>query len=260
MAVLMMPGLSGTAAMPAGNSCASDCVSPSIAHFVAQYGATSASVERPQPELKFTMTPLPCLIIAGTKWRIAFATPLMFTSITSENSCDGTFQSGALRLMSAALLRNKSGAACEDKILFAQDWTCESSATSTTEKSFDAGNCFCNCAISFFDRPQPRMVWPSRMNSSVSARPSPRETPVIRIIFAAINKSNAPSPCPLPSDGRGCPQGRVRVQSRGLNSDSRLRCSHNFFSASEIFVGTTIFVTTIKSPDGGRPRPRTRSF
>ena len=58
MPVLMMPGLSGTAAMPGGNSCASDCVSPSIAHFVAQYGATSASVERPQPELKFTMTPL----------------------------------------------------------------------------------------------------------------------------------------------------------------------------------------------------------
>ena len=59
MSVLMMPGLSGTAAMPGGNSCASACVKPSIAHFVAQYGATSAAVERPQPELKLTMTPLP---------------------------------------------------------------------------------------------------------------------------------------------------------------------------------------------------------
>src|SRR6266511_3163848 len=67
MSVLMMPGLSGIAAMPEGNSCASACVRPSIAHLVAQYGATSASVERPQPELKFTITPLPRSIMAGRK-------------------------------------------------------------------------------------------------------------------------------------------------------------------------------------------------
>src|ERR1035438_6082006 len=57
ISVLMMPGLSGMAAMLEGNSCASDCVRPSIAHLLAQYGATSASAERPQPELKLTITP-----------------------------------------------------------------------------------------------------------------------------------------------------------------------------------------------------------
>src|SRR6185503_11012801 len=36
MSVSMIPGLSGMAAMPEGNSCASDWVSPSMAHFVAQ--------------------------------------------------------------------------------------------------------------------------------------------------------------------------------------------------------------------------------
>ena len=54
MSVLMMPGFRATAAIPEGSSCAKAWVSPSIAYLVAQYGATSGSVERPQPELKFT--------------------------------------------------------------------------------------------------------------------------------------------------------------------------------------------------------------
>src|SRR5687768_12279702 len=54
MSVLMIPGLSGTAAMPLGSSADSACVSPSMAYLVAQYGATSGEVERPQPELKLT--------------------------------------------------------------------------------------------------------------------------------------------------------------------------------------------------------------
>src|ERR1035438_1140398 len=130
MSVLMMPGLSGTAAMPDGNSCASACVSPSIAHFVAQYGATFAAVERPQPELKFTMTPLWFLTIAGTKWRMTFAVPLRFTSMTSENSGAPISQSRALRLITPALFNNKSGAPWDFKMRFGQAATCSSSVTS----------------------------------------------------------------------------------------------------------------------------------
>ena len=62
-----MPGLNGTAAIPSGNSCANDFVSPSTAHLVAQYGATSGEAERPQPELKFTITPLCSRAIEGKK-------------------------------------------------------------------------------------------------------------------------------------------------------------------------------------------------
>ena len=40
----------------------------------------------------------------GTKWRITFATPLMFTSMTASNSSAKTRQSGALRLMRARIL------------------------------------------------------------------------------------------------------------------------------------------------------------
>ena len=40
MSVSMMPGFNGTAAMLDGNSCASAWVNPSMAHLVAQYGAT----------------------------------------------------------------------------------------------------------------------------------------------------------------------------------------------------------------------------
>src|SRR5208283_67198 len=95
MAVLITPGLSGTAARPGGNSWASDLVSPSIAHFEAQYGATSGAVDRPHPELRFTITPCPASIIAGTKARITLTTPLMFTSTSFENSAAGTSHSGA---------------------------------------------------------------------------------------------------------------------------------------------------------------------
>src|ERR1019366_5245686 len=82
-----------------------------------------------------------------------------------------------------ALLSSRSGAACDCKMRFAHAATCSSAETSTAAKSFGAGNCFCNCAISFSERPQPMTTWPSRMNSSVSARPSPRETPVMRMVF-----------------------------------------------------------------------------
>src|SRR5208282_4060912 len=143
MSVSMMPGLSGTAAMPGGNSCASACVRPSIAHFVAQYGATSAAVERPQLELKFTMTPARRETIAGTKWRMTFATPLRFTPTTRENSSAPISQSFALRLMSPALLSSKSGAPWVSKMLFAQVATCSSEETSTTANWFGAGNRLC---------------------------------------------------------------------------------------------------------------------
>jgi hypothetical protein len=38
-----------------------------MAYFVAQYDATSAAVQRPQPEEKFTITPLPRFSIAGSR-------------------------------------------------------------------------------------------------------------------------------------------------------------------------------------------------
>ena len=40
---------------------------------------------------------------------MTLTTPLMFTSITRENSSAGTFQSGALRLIVAALFTSRSG-------------------------------------------------------------------------------------------------------------------------------------------------------
>src|SRR5882672_5853109 len=131
MAVLMSPGLNGMDAMPGGISCASDRESPSMAHLVAQYGATSALVERPQPELKLTMIPRRAAIMAGTKWRITFATPLMLISTTSENSWAPTFHKGALRLMMAALFSSKSGGPKAFKRRLAQDFTSESAATFT---------------------------------------------------------------------------------------------------------------------------------
>ena len=65
-----------------------------MAHLVAQYGATSGDVDRPHPELRLTITPEPRATIAGTKWRMTLATPLMFTSITRSNSAADTSQSG----------------------------------------------------------------------------------------------------------------------------------------------------------------------
>src|ERR1035437_6334951 len=109
MSVLMMPGLSATAARLDGNYCANACVSPSIADLLAQYGATSASVDRPHPEQKFTMTPRLRLIISGTKWRMTLAMPLRFTSMTWENSCAPISQSRAFRLMTPALFSSRSG-------------------------------------------------------------------------------------------------------------------------------------------------------
>jgi len=58
LSVLMVPGFSATAARPAGSSCASDCVrlqSPTSSRNTSDFRVG----ERPQPELKFTMTPLP---------------------------------------------------------------------------------------------------------------------------------------------------------------------------------------------------------
>src|SRR5262249_10824192 len=69
MSVLMIPGLSGTAHIPAGSSWARARVNPSQAYFVALYGATSGYVERPQPELKLAITPWRRAIIAGRKCR-----------------------------------------------------------------------------------------------------------------------------------------------------------------------------------------------
>src|SRR5215475_13956468 len=105
----MIPGFNATAAKPDGNSCDNDCVRPSMAHLLAQYGATSASVERPQPELKLTITPVLRFTISGTKCRMTLATPLMLQSITSENSSALISHSGAFSLMIPALFSSRSG-------------------------------------------------------------------------------------------------------------------------------------------------------
>src|SRR5688572_31717410 len=107
-----------------------------MAHLVAQYGATSGAVVRPQPELKFTITPRFFWIIAGTKARMTLNTPLMFTSITGLNSSGVSSQSAALRLMSAALLMSKSGAPTSARTAFAQASTCAGLQTSREANSF----------------------------------------------------------------------------------------------------------------------------
>src|SRR6185437_9800799 len=100
-------------------------------HLLAQYGATSASVERPQPELKFTITPVFRFTIEGTKCRMTFAVPLTFTSMTSENSRAPISHSRAFLLMTPALLMSKSGGAWVVRQTLAQDFTDSSSETST---------------------------------------------------------------------------------------------------------------------------------
>ena len=119
----MMPGLRGTAARPFGSSWARARVRPSIAHFEAQYGATSGETERPQYELRLTITPDSRAIIAGTTWRRTLATPLMFTSMRRSNSSAGTSQVGALWLIRAALLISRSGAPDAARNRLAQAFT-----------------------------------------------------------------------------------------------------------------------------------------
>src|SRR5581483_10424413 len=117
-----MPGFNDTAARPAGNSCANASVKPSIAHLLAQYGATSASVARPHPELKLTITPERLRTIAGAKWRIILAKPFTLTSITLENSWALICHSGAFLLMTPALFKRRSGGPWALSIRLAQDF------------------------------------------------------------------------------------------------------------------------------------------
>lgn len=65
-------------------------------------------------------------------------TPLTFTSITRENSSAGTFQSGALRLIVAALFTSRSGGP-PLRTLFAHALTSKSWVTSTTLKPLGDG-------------------------------------------------------------------------------------------------------------------------
>ena len=182
--VFTMPGLSGTQAMPFGSSSASALLNPSIAHLVAQYGATSGEVPRPQPELRFTITPWLCSIIAGAKCRMTLATPLMLTSITASNSATGTSTRLALPLMIAALLMSRSGAPCSASVRLAQSATARSSVTSIAAKSCDWPSVVCSSATGSADRPQPMTLWPSRSSSTAKPRPMPRVTPVMTMVLA----------------------------------------------------------------------------
>ena len=68
---------------------------PSMAYFVAQYGATPEEVLRPQPEEKLTITPLPRSSIAGSRLRIMEAVPLILMSMMRLKSTALISQSGA---------------------------------------------------------------------------------------------------------------------------------------------------------------------
>ena len=69
---------------------------------------------------------------------MTFVTPLMFTSMTRENSSAGTFQSGALRLIVAALFTRRSGGP-PWRTSAAHTCTSSSRLTSTTAKPFGGG-------------------------------------------------------------------------------------------------------------------------
>src|SRR5262245_1199549 len=177
MSVLMIPGFSGTAHIPPGSSCARASVRPSTAYFVAQYGATSGDVDRPHPELKFTITPLFRSIIAGRKCRRTLKIPLIFTSMTRENSSSGTFHSGALAFTTAALFSSKSGGPPSASTAFAHRPTAASSATSTASNRCGGPNRFATASTCSFCRLQPTIVWPNSAIFSAIARPNPRPAP-----------------------------------------------------------------------------------
>ncbi len=109
MSVSTTPGLTATAARPGGSSWERARVRPSTAHLLAQYGATSGEVTRPQPELMLTTMPRPLSIIAGRKARMTLTVPSTLVSMTVENSSAETSHSGALLLMTPALLITRSG-------------------------------------------------------------------------------------------------------------------------------------------------------
>ena len=129
------------------------------------------------------MTP-PRFAIAGTKCRIVFTVPEMFTFSVALISAGGTFQRGAFDAITAALLMSRFGAPCVTVVRSAQRWTASSSATSSAVKSCGGPNFPRSSAMCFSERPQPMMRWPCAMKNSASARPQPRVQPVSAIILA----------------------------------------------------------------------------
>src|SRR5437763_488107 len=181
MSVSITPGLSGTAAIPFGSSWASASVSPSTAYLLAQYGATSGEVLRPQPLERFTITPLFRATIAGTNARITFATPFTFTSMTASNSAAGTCHSGAGVFISAALFTSRSGGPTFASTAVAHAATAGASRTSTAAKSCGGPNAARSSPTWAPLRPQPTTVWPAAANAGTSDRPRPRVAPVTTI-------------------------------------------------------------------------------
>ena len=67
-------------------------MSPSIAHLLAQYGATSGEVDLPQPDEMLMMMPELFSNMIGMVWRIILAVPLMLMDVRLSKSLAGISQ------------------------------------------------------------------------------------------------------------------------------------------------------------------------
>src|ERR1035438_8330312 len=93
----------------------------------------------PQPELRFTIVPLPRSIIAGTNARMTLATPAMLTESIDANSSAGTFQSGAGLFIRPALFTTTSGAPLAPRTRSTHRPTFTAWVTSTASKLCGSG-------------------------------------------------------------------------------------------------------------------------
>ena len=188
-------------------------VRPSMAHLVAQYGATSGDVERPHPELRLAITPEPRAIIAGAKWRITLATPLMFTSITRSKSAAGTSHRGALRLIERGVVDQQVGRTVLGDDAIGPGLHRQVVRHVQRREVVRMAERARRCPIASAVRPQPTTRWPARARPSASARPRPRVTPVIA---TTLTVPFVPSPCDLPPDshhGTGIPRATMIIGS-----------------------------------------------
>jgi len=136
--------------------------------------------------------------MAGTKCRRILATPPTLISMTFENSASEIRHSLSFRLITAALFNSRSGAPCCIKMSVAHEDTCVSLVTSTARRSQRDPIWARNSRNASLSLEQPMTRWPRFTKPSTSARPSPRDTPVIRIvrdIAVLVSSASFQSPC-----------------------------------------------------------------
>ena len=153
--------------------------------WITSFTLTWEATDRPHPEEKLTTTPRLALTMAGTKCRIMFAVPLIFTSTTRSNSSWGTSQRFALSGVIPALLRRNVGAPNSAILSWAHFLTSVSCITSTTENLAVLHRLFSFSTL-FADRPHPSTVWPLAANHFAISRPRPCVTPVMTITSPAM--------------------------------------------------------------------------